>query len=616
MASLPPDSPPRSVDDSSPARAERHPIRSFVVETATGIGVLALVLGIAGAPEAVSGNRLADVSSARPRSLAEAVNAPEPALFGSDALGRFLVGAFGRSDTWPVWTTDSGALQRAGDLMSALQAAPNEGLDPRIYGLPVIEAALATRTPESLRKAEALLTRAALMFSLDRLLGQSRRNLPWDQKVALLKSEEHLRVEDLLAGLATADDLRSWLTSLAPVSTQYNALADALARYRSVSDPASGLALIPDGPALRAGDRDPRIPLVRARLLAQPATATHPGLAATEGSDTALYDEALADAVRTFQSAEGLGTDGILGPQTVASLNRGLGQKIARVETALERWRLLPRQLGPVHILVNIPQFELFLEDGNTTALRMKVAVGSPGRHATPLFSDTLRYMEFNPYWNVPPSIARAETVPKQRNDPDYMAKRGYTVTNASGDRVSPDEVDWSDAADVARNYRIRQNPGPGNALGSVKFMFPNRYSVYLHDTNAPGVFQRDNRAVSHGCIRVSEPKALADYLLAHNTAYSSRTFESFLGSSPRRVDLATPVPIHLVYITAWAEAHGDVRFFRDIYNQDTGLMSRMDENAHDFSTPWKEAAGPVTEARTALGEPLFALLSLREERP
>ncbi|WP_051013620.1 L,D-transpeptidase family protein [Pararhodospirillum photometricum] len=507
-----------------------------------------------------------------PLSVPEATSvsaAPLLGALGQDPLGSHLAALYAERLYAPFWVEPAGLTPRGRLLLDTLGRAPEEGLDSGAYDLESIGQRLQSGTVEDRLVAEALISRATARFFLDRLLGQTRRLVSFDEQRSLLQREEGRTLQGLLADAAAAPSLPAMLASLEPRSLQYRRLIGALAHAHKqhaagARRPASGgepaLATMP-GPSIRPGDQDPRVPLVRRRL-------------GGGGGASPVYDATLVDAVRAFQSVHGLTPDGILGRETLSELAHGPAVGVDRLRLALERWRLLPRNLGSIHLLVNVPQYELFVYEGQREALRMRVAVGRPN-DPTPLFSDDIDYMEFNPYWNVPASIAREEVLPRQAEDPAYLARRGFTlVPRDAGQREEDAE------AVSARSYRLRQDPGPNNPLGTVKFMFPNKYAVYLHDTNAPRVFGRSFRAVSHGCVRVQEPAALADYLLGRFTARPGQTALSFKGTRPRVVRLAWPAPVHLTYFTAWIDAPGGpVRYSPDVYEQDPPLVRRLEDS-------------------------------------
>ncbi|GEO79990.1 L,D-transpeptidase family protein [Pararhodospirillum oryzae] len=558
-------------------------LAGILLTTALGMGTSEATTADPGSsPESVPA---AAPAPGAPAGLADGTGlvAPPPAILvtalGTDALGQALMPLYAARNFVPVWMTAEGASPRGKAVLASLSAAAAEGLDPTMYQLDAIHARLAVGTPENELVADALISRAFVLFACDRLLGQTRRLVPFDQRADLLSREEGWTIETLIGNAAAAPDPKAFLASLEPASPQYRLLIAALARWQARAPHTPAAAPIAEGPSLRPGDRGPRVAAARQRLIALGE------LTAGASRDASLFDDAMTQAVRAFQTHHGLAVDGVLGPASLGELTRGGTERVDQIRVALERWRLLPRDLGAVNIFVNVPQYELFLNAGPREALRMPVAVGRPN-DPTPLFSDEIEYMEFNPYWNVPISIAREEVIPRQVEDPAYLARRGFTVlprTSTPAPETASDAVDWERTHHAARAYRLRQDPGPSNPLGSVKFMFPNQYAVYLHDTNSRAVFSRSFRAVSHGCVRVQDPAGLADYLLAHFTARPGQSAASFRGPRPRVVRLAWRVPVHLAYITAWADTTrpgAPLRFNRDVYDLDPALYRRLEQAA------------------------------------
>jgi murein L,D-transpeptidase YcbB/YkuD len=332
-----------------------------------------------------------------------------------------------------------------------------------------------------------------------------------------------------------------------------------------------------DGPTLEA-ERfvdwlAPRVAALAARLVASGELDMHDG---------DVFDAPLADAVRRYQTRHGLTADAVVGQATLASLNAPIQARIDRLIVNLERWRWLPETLGERYIIVNIAGFKLDLVEDGEAALSMRVVVGTPFRR-TPVFSERISYLVLNPSWHVPHRIAITDKLPLIKANPDYLAQQNYALLQGWGadERViDPATVDWPA---VTRNdfpYRLRQAPGPFNALGRVKFMFPNKFSVYLHDTPARELFGRDARAFSSGCIRLERPLDLAETLLAAEPGWSRTAIDAALATGREQtVRLGRPVPVHLLYWTAWVDpADGTLNFRDDIYGRDTRVLAALRE--------------------------------------
>ncbi len=361
-----------------------------------------------------------------------------------------------------------------------------------------------------------------------------------------------------LLDLVSSDDPAALLNSLSPTHPEFVALRAALARHYmgEVED----VITIPEGALLRPGMNDPRVPLLRQRL----------EIAA--GEDETLYDDQLVAAVETFQEETGLLVDGVVGPATIAALNGGGFASREDLIANMERWRWMPRDLGDFHVFVNIPEFRLAVMNNGEVAYSTRVVVGKP-QFATPIFSDEIEHVVVNPFWNVPASIARNEIAPALARNPGYLAANNMELL--SGGRViNASQVDWS--TNSITNFRVRQRPGNRNALGNIKFLFPNRHAVYLHDTPSKSLFARSQRAYSHGCIRVQNPMDFADALLVNDPNLSRASLEAQRGRNERWNNLQTHVPVHLAYFTLRADENGNIRSYGDVYGHNARLKSLL----------------------------------------
>jgi murein L,D-transpeptidase YcbB/YkuD len=246
----------------------------------------------------------------------------------------------------------------------------------------------------------------------------------------------------------------------------------------------------------------------------------------------------------------------------------GEGLDVEKVRMNLERWRWMPRDLGERYVLINVPSYQMQVIEGAKPVLAMRIIVGTPD-NPTPLFSDAMTYVVFSPYWNIPESILREETVPRLIEDPEFLSRNNIEVVGTSGEEVDPSSVDWTDAG-TTEGLHFRQRPGPENALGQVKFVFPNHFSVYLHDTPTESLFNKDKRAFSHGCIRIENPIALAEYVLEDKSQWTPERIRAAMNSEREQsVRLRKPLPVHIGYWTAWVEEDGSVTSFDDPYGLD-----------------------------------------------
>ncbi|MBT8473440.1 MAG: L,D-transpeptidase family protein, partial [Marinicaulis sp.] len=294
----------------------------------------------------------------------------------------------------------------------------------------------------------------------------------------------------------------------------------------------------------------------------------------------ALYDETLAGAVKRFQKSRGIVPDGIVGPNTLEKMNVAPEELVNNIRINIERARWLPQDFSERYVLVNIARFTVGLYENERLQQEIKTVVGKYHQQ-TPVFAGSMSYVVFNPYWNVPFSILRDEIAPKVLEDTDYLAKNNYEVVRGWDDEtaeiVDPKSIDWNDVIAGETDIRVRQKPGPSNALGRVKFMFPNEYAVYLHDTPAQALFERTDRAFSHGCIRLDEPLEFAEWVFSRSSDWDYDKIEAVLAAETREtVPLETEIPVYVTYFTAWAGPDGDVYFLDDVYNRDSKLAAAL----------------------------------------
>ncbi len=375
---------------------------------------------------------------------------------------------------------------------------------------------------------------------------------------------------------AAPDRADEILESFRPPHTGYAGLRSALERYRRVAGE-GGWPTVPSG-SYQEGDAGAAVTALRARLAAEDESVR------AEGD---RFDAELGEAVGRFQARHGLEETGTVDAPTLEALNVTAAERVEQIRLNMERWRFLPGDLGREHILVNIPAFHLEVRRGGETVLEMPVIVGGEyeGR-ATPVFSDTLSWVEFSPYWYVPERIAREEIVPRVRDDLELFAAEGYELLEVPDDEedgeargmelLDPEDVDWEEVEEG--EVRIRQRPGPRNALGGVKFGFPNQHAIYLHDTAEPHLFDRRQRSLSHGCIRLQKPVDLAVLLLEEEGWSAERVREAMEAGRPRRVQVPRPVPVYLLYLTAWTDGNGTVHFRDDLYGYDRALTESLAE--------------------------------------
>ena len=461
----------------------------------------------------------------------------------------------------PLWLsqTDDGIVfsKAAEEIVGLFEAAHLQGLDPADYLTDGLDPADAAGDPEALAALEARFSAAILRYANDAHSGRlDPRTVSGYIDIAPKSVDE----AQLFAAIAEAADPAAVLMSYHPRHREFLALRDLLARH--YAGEIEQLPSVADGKLIRLGMTDLRVPLLRERM----------GLTLAEDADPALYDEALAAAVKTFQTDMGLNPDGVVGPATVAALNGANGASRADIVANMERWRWMPEDLGAFNVFVNIPEFRLDVNREGRSVWNTRVIVGT-AENQTPVFSDMIRHVVTNPYWNVPSSILRAEIFPQVSRNPNYIASQNMELLY-QGRAVDPWMVDWSRA--TPSMFRVRQKPGNSNTLGQVKFLFPNSHDVYLHDTNARYLFERSMRALSHGCVRVQDPFGFAEALLQHEPDLTVASLESTLGGSERWFNMDRQVPVHLAYFTLRVDTDGTVRSFADRYGHNAAVIGML----------------------------------------
>lgn len=469
---------------------------------------------------------------------------------------------YGERHFEPVWL-DEGADGKvtfspaADKIIAVFKNAASVGLRPQDYLTPDIDLSrLKTTDPLAMAGLETAFSRATLRYANHLHNG---RIDPRSISPLLDISPKPIDQAALLARLAGSDDPAAILAELEPRHPEYLALKKALATFKDTS--AERPAPIAEGATLRPGGQDARIPVIRARLK-------------LPDSDDTAYDPALVAAVESFQQAQGLEVDGVIGPATLAALNGGLATRREDILANMERWRWMPSDLGDFTVLVNIPEFRLWILRNGQEEYTTRVVVGTT-KNQTPVFSDNIRHLVVNPYWNVPSSIIKGEIAPAVLRNPGYTDSHNMDLLY-NGSPVSPWAVDWRNVSSTNFPFRVRQRPGAGNALGQIKFLFPNKHDVYLHDTPSKALFSRSYRAFSHGCVRVQNPMEFADALMANEPNISRASLEAMFGPNERWVNPEKQIPVHLAYFTLRVDDAGELHAYGDVYGHNEKLIQAM----------------------------------------
>ncbi|NEX11512.1 MAG: murein L,D-transpeptidase [Prosthecochloris sp.] len=475
----------------------------------------------------------------------------------------------------PVWTKR----KQINELIRAIEGAEADGLNPEDYHLAEIKRFTSDppSTPFLQARYDLLQSDALFKLSWHLMNGKvdpEKLDSNWNISNGFNGDGLLWRLQNAIEG----DSIAAALEQIRPVHPKYLSLKKALARYRDYESD-GGWPSIPAGPSIRhEGDRDERIPVLRRRLEITGEAASLATVDTSFADSAMVYSKELVDAVMVFQRRNGLEVDGVVGPRTLEALNISASQRVEQIRINLERYRWFITKLEPTFIMVNIAGFTIQYVENGALTWSSRVIVGEPF-WKTPVFRADMRYLIFNPSWNVPPGILKKEALPSMKSDGGYLSRNGLQVIDRNGNVVDPSSIDWAGYSAGSFPYRLRQPPGVRNALGRVKFMFPNRHFVYLHDTPGKHLFDRSERAFSHGCIRLENPLDLAGVLLG----WSPEQIESALSSGKTRtVNLSRPIPVFLLYLTAVAEGD-EVLFRNDVYNRDAAVL-----NALDRSFPYK----------------------------
>ena len=483
-----------------------------------------------------------------------------------------------------LWVHDGAVDDKARAAMAALALSGRFGLDSADYhvalpatGSPAADGIGAADDSndghlQAMMRFELTLSAKVLTYVLDATRGRvapDRMSDYYDlprNKVDLVAA---------LSAVAGTRDIVNYLDNRNPDNPQFRALVAALAKARAAAPKET--VTIPPRTFIRPGASDPALPQVIAAIKQSGSAALKQQhaetLSAYDGGD--VYGQKLVALVRDFQREKGLNADGVIGPNTVKAMHHATpADRIRKLKLAMERMRWLPRHLGKRYVLLNEPAYEVTYVRGDQKPVTMRAIVGKPN-HQTYFFTDTIKSVEFNPYWNVPRSIVINEMLPQLYNDPYYLDRLGYQVTNTRGQRVSSADVDWGAYARKQVSVDVRQPPGPRNALGRLKIEFPNKHAIYMHDTPEKQLFRHQRLAFSHGCVRLEHPRVMAAALLGKPVSYVDRqiaTADNF------NEQVGGNIPVYLTYFTAWPDGDGRVHYYDDVYGRDQHLAKALEK--------------------------------------
>jgi murein L,D-transpeptidase YcbB/YkuD len=460
----------------------------------------------------------------------------------------------------PLWLEGTRLSARGRALVAAFARAETEGLDPKRYRVGPQSGHGATRSAANAAALELTLSGRLLRYARDVRRGRVPPRIRYHGIVPVAVDRAAI-----LRKAAAAAGIDAFMADLAPHAPAYRRLRAALKRYRAIAA-SGGWPSVPAMKGLAIGQAAPGIVLLRRRLQAT-------GDLKPNVSSTAIFDRETMDALRRFQRRHGLAADGKPGAFSRAAMNVPVKRRIATLVLNLERLRWVPDHFAD-RVVVNAAAFRLRAIRGNKVRLTSAVIVGAC-HQPTPQFATWVTGVQFNPYWYVPASIAAREILPRLRRDPGYLKRSGMTVLTKSGVPIDPSKINWKKLKYMP--YRLRQRPGPGNALGRIRILMPNPHNVYLHDTSSPKLFKRRRRAFSHGCIRVARPAELAAFLLNGQAGWDLAAVRRAAAARPQRqVLLDRPIPVFIAYYTAWVADDGAVQFREDLYRRDGRLAAAL----------------------------------------
>ena len=496
----------------------------------------------------------------------------KPSIIKKDVC---LAAIYHESGAEPLWVSNDGPGKQADIILKYLKKAGDDGLEPADYQVDERARLWADLSLESLAKLDTLLTFNMVKYVHDISYGQLKPYMV-DPELFAEAGERGFDPLAMVETIQATENLDDFFQSLPPNHRQYKGLKKGLVHYVHMKYSGEWQDLS-GRKSIRPGDVDERIIEIRKRIdLLENGIVDN-----ADDEHSSVYDKDLVEKVILFQQNHGLEQDGIIGRKTMQELNKSPEDRLAQIKVNMARWRWQDHTLGDKYILVNIANYKLYTYDAGKIQFSMPVIVGK-FQHQTPVFSDRIKYLELNPFWNVPPSIAINEQLPELKKNASYLVEKNIRLfSNWQEDGVELDStaIDWHQILpfQMAR-FKLRQDPGPTNALGRVKFVFPNRYSVYLHDTPTKRLFSEQTRSFSHGCIRVSEPEKLAVFLLnKKDSEWDKEQVDDLIQLGKRKVvRIRPPLPVHITYQTVWVDKNDQIIFNRDVYGRDAKLSKAL----------------------------------------
>jgi murein L,D-transpeptidase YcbB/YkuD len=537
-----------------------------MIRRSSPISVLAAWLLVAAAHPAEAQDAVVQALATR----VEEMQAAGGIEVGGAAIGgpTLLPTIYANRDFRPMWTTP----ERVREFIALVATAPEDGLLLDDYHFEQLEAqvALADATGSALDRAnlDLLLTDSLVRFGYHQLFGKvNARELDTDVNFSRRFFDGREPAVAIPEFIASPVPLRVQLETFVHRSPFYRTLQQRLAEYQAIAA-AGGWPAVPAGATLHPGDEDPRVALLRRRLV---ITGDLPR---ADDTESVTFDGALRAAVVRFQERHGLDADGVVGQKSYEAMNVPVEARIEQIRLSLERLRWVRQDRRERLVVVNIAGYRVFFVTEEGIIWVSRAIIGQPYRQ-TPVFRGTLSYMEINPTWTVPPTILRKDKLPAIKRDPGYLAANNMTVLDREGRRVDPATVDWQSFGNTIP-YTLRQEPGPNNALGEIKFIFPNKHFVFLHDTPSRGLFDRSERTFSSGCIRVEHPFELAQLIMNDPATWNDQTLRAIRDTGrTRRID--TPnLPVLVLYLTASLEPDGRLRLLNDVYGRDPKMLEAL----------------------------------------